>query len=79
MMANTKSVSKRKLFLLISLVLLLLTGFRIIWIIHYKTPVHPIAEKGVIDLRNYEVNDKKTLKLDGEWIFYPNQLLTPNF
>nr|WP_246880608.1 ATP-binding protein [Sporosarcina sp. 6E9] len=78
-MANTKSVSKRKLFLLISLVLLLLTGFRIIWIIHYKTPVHPIAEKGVIDLRNYEVNDKKTLKLDGEWIFYPNQLLTPNF
>ncbi|MBO1912478.1 hypothetical protein J4G37_47730, partial [Microvirga sp. 3-52] len=25
------------------------------------------------------MNDKKTLKLDGEWIFYPNQLLTPNF
>ncbi len=36
----------------------------------------PVAQKGVLDLRGWDF-DNKTLKLDGEWEFYWNKLLTP--
>lgn len=35
----------------------------------------PIAEKGVIDLTNWDFGELGTVALDGEWEFYWNQLL----
>lgn len=76
-MENNNSMTNRKIFLIVSLVLLALTSLRIGWIIYHKTPPHPYAEAGVIDLKEWDFNSGKTITLDGEWEFYPNQLLTP--
>lgn len=76
-MVDNNPMSKRKIFLLISLVFLVLTTFRIGWIIYHKTPNHPKVEGGVIDLRDWEFSENQTITLDGEWAFYPNQLLKP--
>ncbi len=35
----------------------------------------PVAKQGILDLRNYSWN--KPLKLEGEWEFYWNKILTP--
>lgn len=38
---------------------------------------NPTAKQGVIDLRNWDFNKDGILKLNGEWEFYKDQLLTP--
>lgn len=76
-MVNNTPMSKRNIFLIISLVFLVLTIFRIGWIIYYKIPSHPEVESGVIDLRDWEFSGNQTITLDGDWAFYPNQLLKP--
>lgn len=76
-MTSKNFITKRKIFLIISLVLLVLTSLRIGWIIYHKTPNHPYAEGGIIDLRKWEFRENQTIPLDGEWEFYPNQLLDP--
>ena len=38
----------------------------------------PFANKGFIDLSGWDFDSPETLKLDGEWEFYWNVLLTPN-
>jgi serine phosphatase RsbU (regulator of sigma subunit) len=43
-----------------------------------KEPVNkPAAVKGLIDLTGYSFSSQKTVKLDGEWEFYWNRLLSP--
>jgi len=37
----------------------------------------PVAEKGVLDLKDWDFNKDGLLKLNGEWQFYWNQLLFP--
>lgn len=37
----------------------------------------PQAQNGVIDLTGWDYSDSPTVKLDGEWEFYWNQLLAP--
>ena len=36
-------------------------------------PVHPVAKNGVLDLRSAPLTDK--IELNGEWLFYWQQLL----
>ncbi|MBS4209122.1 ATP-binding protein [Bacillus sp. FJAT-50079] len=74
-MNNDKGLSGRKIFLMISLFLLVLSSFRIGWIIYHKPPHQPYVTKGIIDLRNWEFSHNETITLDGEWEFYPEQLL----
>ncbi len=76
-MVDNNPMSKRYIFLIISLVFLVLTIFRIGWILHHKIPNHPEVESGVIDLRDWEFSGNQTITLDGDWAFYPNQLLKP--
>lgn len=38
---------------------------------------HPRAVAGLLDLRQWEASDTETIRLDGEWDFYWNRLLTP--
>lgn len=37
----------------------------------------PVARQGLIDLRNWDFQQDGVLRLDGEWEFYRNSLLTP--
>lgn len=37
----------------------------------------PIAKKGIIDLRDWNFNEKGIIELDGEWEFYWNEFLEP--
>lgn len=68
--------SKIKTIVVASLFLLALTSFRIIWLIHFNTDNHPKVEQGILDLRNTDELNTKTIRLDGEWKFYPELLLT---
>lgn len=77
-MTEYKPMTKKNIFIIIALFLLLLTSFRFFWINYHSTPDYKTAEKGVIDLSEWEFTDKETLKLDGEWKFYPNQFLDPS-
>ncbi|BBH22514.1 histidine kinase [Paenibacillus baekrokdamisoli] len=38
----------------------------------------PLAKQGVLQLPNGVLQHQKIIRLDGEWIFYPHQLLTPD-
>ncbi|WP_339801374.1 ATP-binding protein [Paenibacillus sp. FSL R5-0744] len=71
-------MTKRKLFLIIVLFLTILTGFRFLWVWASPHAIQPQLVKGVLDLRNKELNQDKLLNLKGQWEFYPNTLL-PTF
>jgi two-component system sensor histidine kinase ChiS len=68
-------MTKRKIFSTIGCFLLILTVIRIIWILLQNTPDHLQANKGVLDLRNWDFTNNRTLSLDGQWEFYPHVLL----
>lgn len=76
-MTENQPITLKKIFLIIILFFLILTSFRIGWILYHQAPDHPKAEKGLIDLSNWTFDDKQTITLDGEWLFYPNQFLNP--
>ncbi|RAU96371.1 ATP-binding protein [Paenibacillus sp. YN15] len=67
--------SYRKMMLLAALFLLALTSVRIVWLVARSEPLDPAAQKGVLDLRPYGLPGGRTMNLDGEWEFYPSQLL----
>lgn len=54
---------------------ILLIGLRMIWNSNMLQNDAPQVEKGVIDLRNWEGISNETVKLNGEWEFFPNQFL----
>lgn len=77
-MPSSQPMSKKKIYVIISLFLLVLSCLRMGWIVYHQIPDHPRAEKGVVDLRGWVFTDDQTITLDGEWEFYPNEFLTPN-
>lgn len=74
-MTTNKPMTMKKIFLTISLFLLVLTCFRVGWIIYHKPPEHPGVEQGFVDLRDWTFNDNEAITLNGEWEFYPNEFL----
>lgn len=68
-------INKGKVILIILLFILILTSFRLIWLGVFNTPEHPTASQGVLDLRDWELDSKRTIRLDGEWAYYPNQFI----
>lgn len=68
-------ISYRKMVLSALLFILALTCVRMIWLIARTEPHDPAAVKGVLDLRPYGLPEDRTIALDGEWEFYPRQLL----
>lgn len=42
-----------------------------------ETSLPPIAEKGIINLEQWEFEDADPVRLDGEWAFYHEKLWTP--
>ncbi|RXZ82178.1 response regulator [Paenibacillaceae bacterium] len=59
------------------LVILSLSFFPLSKILDKDAPSHLQVRNGIMDLSAWDSNQHKLLKLDGEWEFYWNQLLTP--
>jgi sensor histidine kinase YesM len=68
----------KSILLIIVFFFFILTAFRLGWMFYHQTPDHPQAEKGIIDLTDWEFTDNQVITLDGEWEFYPNAFITPN-
>lgn len=64
-----------KWILYIIMALVAITALRLVWLQFLTTFDYvekPVAEQGVLDLRGWEFTDRHTLRLDGEWEFYPS-------
>lgn len=74
-------IKKRKLWLNIVyllLVFLVLNGGRLAWLAAFEAGEAQNIKQGVLDLRSWDALDDKTITLDGEWEFYPEQFIASN-
>ncbi|MCE5173305.1 ATP-binding protein [Paenibacillus profundus] len=71
-------MSNRKLFFIAGLLLAALTGLRFVWLSFQLPPEHPLAAQGVLDLRDWEFENQRSIALNGEWEFYPGRFLEQN-
>ncbi|GGN97776.1 hypothetical protein GCM10010969_16020 [Saccharibacillus kuerlensis] len=55
--------------------LLILGGLRLVLNNPFAMSHQPLAEKGVLDLRGIEFDERHTLDLKGDWEFYPQQFI----
>ena len=67
---------KTKFWLIVILFILVLVGFRLLWIESNQTPRTPLAQNGVLDLRDSS-GWPENLLLNGEWAFYAEEFLQP--
>ncbi|MBJ6360139.1 ATP-binding protein [Paenibacillus sp. GCM10012307] len=58
------------------LFLSLLLGLRLLWLNANAIPDQPLATQGILDLRNWDFERNRTIYLNGEWEFYPNQFIS---
>ena len=68
----------KKLMMAAAVFLILITGARLLWMKYlsaWNYPDPPQVKNGVLDLGDLELNDHKTLELNGEWLFYPGVFL----
>lgn len=70
-------MNKRKPIVVVGIFVLFLIGIRFSWIAFHATSDAPKATGGVLDLREVELSDDKSLTLDGEWDFFSGELITP--
>jgi signal transduction histidine kinase/CheY-like chemotaxis protein len=61
--------------LLFGLFIAILTGGRLLWHESFKPVGQPSAEGGVLDLRGMDMEQIRTLTLDGEWEFFSGVFL----
>ncbi|MBE0340497.1 response regulator [Paenibacillus sp. 28ISP30-2] len=71
-------MTKRKIFLITVLFVLMITGFRMLWFHYYQGQEYPEAKKGVLDLRGWDLQGRETIPLKGEWEFYAGNLSKPD-
>ncbi|MDF2925278.1 MAG: hypothetical protein K0R57_4192 [Paenibacillaceae bacterium] len=71
------TITRRRLVVVTVSYLLILTVFQMLWVRSYSHSGGPVAQDGLLDLRNEHFTGHKTFNLDGKWEFYPNQLLSP--
>ncbi|MEK3660108.1 hypothetical protein NSQ29_11110 [Paenibacillus sp. FSL F4-0236] len=68
-------MKKSYIILLLVFILVVLTGFRILWMETFQYPKQASIHNGQFDLRNWNAEDGSIHLLDGEWEFYPSQWL----
>lgn len=71
-------MKKRKIIFIVSLFLLMLTSFRLVWIFANLHPEFPTVKEGVLDLRGIRLSDDEVLPLNGEWSFFPGKFIVPS-
>ncbi|MFU1795070.1 ATP-binding protein [Paenibacillus azoreducens] len=64
-------MAKRKIWIITTIFLAVLTGFRCLWLHDNSASHYPVATKGVLDLRGWDSLTKHSIPLNGEWQFYP--------
>lgn len=64
--------------IVISLIIILLVIVNIVRINHREEDSKYIGEKGVLDLKAWDIDKEEILDLDGEWEFYSGKLIDPN-
>jgi two-component system, sensor histidine kinase ChiS len=69
-------ISKNKNILVIALSIIIIVGFRLVWLNLQMPFNHPHAVNGVLDLRNIDIPSNQTIRLNGQWEFYPSQFKT---
>ncbi|WP_062106336.1 ATP-binding protein [Bacillus niameyensis] len=70
-------IIKSKTFLIACLFFLALTSLRVMWLAHHHHSANPpVADEGILDLREWDFAKEDVLPLEGDWEFFPNQLLT---
>ncbi|MDF2660804.1 MAG: hypothetical protein K0Q94_3595 [Paenibacillus sp.] len=68
-------MTTRKIWIITTIFLAVLTGFRYWWLESHSADSYPVAAGGVLDLRGWEPLTEHSLPLNGEWLFYPDTLL----
>ena len=63
-------MTNKKIVMLLVLFIGMMTAGRLAWLEHFRLPDAPVAEAGMLDLREWEPLATDTLPLDGEWMFY---------
>jgi len=70
-------VKKRKTLTLIMLAVTLLTTYFVLRSFRIFDSNTFVANNGVLSLQHWDWQDEKTIALDGEWDFYPDELIMP--
>ncbi|WP_238403903.1 ATP-binding protein [Paenibacillus paridis] len=76
MSKNRDMKNLRKVFLLMTIFIAALTGLRLFWVMVVTPPDQAQAVQGQLDLRQWDLSADHAISLNGEWDFYPQQLLT---
>ncbi|XID93879.1 ATP-binding protein [Paenibacillaceae bacterium WGS1546] len=71
------AVSKLRIATYLLIFVLALTGVRLAWLQLQASPGNAEVSGGVLDLRNWKQDQSPLLLLNGEWHFYPNELVDP--
>ncbi|GGF89564.1 hypothetical protein GCM10010912_38370 [Paenibacillus albidus] len=66
---------KLKTIIIFILFLVVIFSMRMVWYLNNSPLEQPIAVKGVLDMRGWDFENSRSIVLDGEWEFYPEQLL----
>lgn len=66
---------KSHIILLLGLLLVILSGSRILWMESFRDQKQASIKHGQFDLRDWNAEDGGILLLDGKWEFYPSQWL----
>lgn len=67
----------RKILLYLALFLIVLISLRLLWYSFRTVPGHPLAEQGILDLREWKYTGNEIVTLDGEWEFHPGRFIAP--
>lgn len=70
-------MTKKKLIIIIGLFTAMLICIRLLWIGFNMNHDFPQAKKGTLDLRGMILQEKGTVPLNGEWLFYPGEFIDP--
>ncbi|WP_313956974.1 hypothetical protein [Bacillus sp. FJAT-22090] len=68
-------MKKRHVFIMMIGLLIFLTGSRILWMNAFSDFSDTQIKNGQLDLRDWHAQEGEIILLDGEWEFYPSQLL----
>ena len=68
---------KRSIAVIISIGVILITLFNTFFAEKLSSHGNPLGKNSVIDLSSWDFEGKGTLKLNGEWEFYPGKLILP--
>ncbi|MGP0580174.1 ATP-binding protein [Paenibacillus peoriae] len=69
-------MNKRNVLITLSF-LIVIIGLRVLWFQYYHHQDYPRAKAGILDLKGLDLQQIKTLPLNGEWEFYPGTLSSP--